>query len=73
MEISFADFQANPTVVIGLLVVFIGLNLLIVTKDISKGIEKASKILMPVLFVLVLVVILRSVTLMELWKESNIT
>lgn len=63
MEISFADFQANAWVVIGLLALFVGINLLIVTKDISKGIEKASKILMPVLFVLVFVVILRSITL----------
>jgi neurotransmitter:Na+ symporter, NSS family len=63
MEISFTDFQANATVVIGLLVLFVGLNLLIVTKDISKGIEKASKLLMPILFVLVFIVILRSITL----------
>ncbi len=62
-ELSFIEFQANAKVVIPLLVVFIGLNLLIVTRDISKGIEKASKILMPVLFVLIFIVILRSVTL----------
>ncbi len=62
-SMSFADFQANPLIVISLFVAFIGLNLLIVTKDIAKGIEKASKILMPILFVLVLLVILRSVSL----------
>jgi len=63
MELSFASFQANAKVIIPLLIFFVGLNLLIVTKDIAKGIEKASKILMPVLFVLIFVVILRSVTL----------
>ncbi len=63
IEMNFAEFQANPMYVIPLFAFFIGLNLLIVTKDISKGIEKASKILMPVLFILVLVVIVRSVTL----------
>lgn len=63
MEMSFASFQANPMIVLPLFVLFIGFNLLIVTKDISKGIEKASKILMPVLFVLVFIVIIRSVTL----------
>lgn len=63
MELSFASFQANAQVIIPLLIFFVGLNLLIVTKDIAKGIEKASKILMPVLFVLIFVVILRSVTL----------
>ncbi|MEQ8363271.1 MAG: sodium-dependent transporter [Cyclobacteriaceae bacterium] len=63
VELSFAEFTANPSIVIPLFVGFIGLNLLIVTKDIAKGIEKASKILMPVLFVLVLVVIIRGLTL----------
>jgi len=63
VELSFAEFTANPMIVLPLFVGFIGLNLLIVTKDISKGIEKASKILMPVLFVLVFVVIIRGVTL----------
>lgn len=62
-QVSFAEFQADPSLVIPLFAVFIGLNLLIVTQDISKGIEKASKILMPLLFVLVFIVILRSVTL----------
>ncbi len=63
VELSFTEFTANPMIVLPLFVGFIGLNLLIVTKDIAKGIEKASKILMPVLFVLVLVVILRGLTL----------
>ncbi|MFZ1805950.1 MAG: sodium-dependent transporter [Cyclobacteriaceae bacterium] len=63
VELSFAEFTANPSIVLPLFVGFIGLNLLIVTKDIAKGIEKASKILMPVLFVLVFVVIIRGVTL----------
>lgn len=63
VELSFAEFTANPAIVIPLFIGFIGLNLLIVTKDIAKGIEKASKILMPVLFILVFIVIIRSVTL----------
>ncbi len=63
VELSFAEFQANPAIVIPLFIGFLGLNLLIVTKDISKGIEKASKILMPVLFVLLFVVIVRGLTL----------
>lgn len=63
VELSFAEFTANPMIILPLFIGFIGLNLLIVTKDIAKGIEKASKILMPILFVLVLVVIIRGVTL----------
>ncbi|QOI98732.1 MAG: sodium-dependent transporter [Flammeovirgaceae bacterium] len=62
-NISFDEFRASPEYVIPLLVFFLAINLIIVTKEISKGIEKASKILMPVLFVLIILVILRSVTL----------
>lgn len=63
VELSFAEFTANPFIVIPLFIGFMGLNLLIVTKEISKGIEKASKILMPLLFILVFIVIIRSITL----------
>ena len=62
-SMSFDEFRASPEYVIPLLIFFLGINLLIVTKEISKGIEKASKILMPILFVLIILVILRSVTL----------
>lgn len=63
IQMSFDEFRATPEYVIPLLIFFLGINLLIVTKEISKGIEKASKILMPILFLLVILVILRSVTL----------
>ncbi|MDL5045067.1 sodium-dependent transporter [Oscillatoria amoena NRMC-F 0135] len=62
-HLSFDEFRASPELVIPLFIFFLAMNLLIVTREISKGIEKASKILMPILFVLILLVILRSVTL----------
>ena len=62
-DLVFADFIANPYLTIPLFILFMLINLLIVRGGISKGIEKASKILMPVLFVLVALVIIRSVTL----------
>ncbi len=43
--------------------IFMGLTALIVIRGISGGIEKASKLLMPALFILLLVIVIRSVTL----------
>lgn len=62
-ELVFESFIADPFWVITLFILFMLVNLWIVRGGISKGIEKASKILMPVLFVLVGLVIIRSVTL----------
>ncbi|MCF6359190.1 MAG: sodium-dependent transporter [Cyclobacteriaceae bacterium] len=63
VDISFAAFVQNPTIVLPLFAVFMVLTVLIVLGGISGGIEKASKILMPMLFVLLLLVALRSMTL----------
>lgn len=60
---SFADFAANPMYTIPLLAVFILATILIVLGGVSGGIEKAAKILMPILFVLVFLVAIRSLTL----------
>jgi NSS family neurotransmitter:Na+ symporter len=43
--------------------VFVAINFIIIRAGIQEGIEKASKILMPALFVLLVVVAIRSVTL----------
>lgn len=43
--------------------IFMLLTILIVVKGVSKGIERWSKILMPLLFVLVIIVAIRSITL----------
>lgn len=60
---SFADFAANPMYTIPLLGVFILATILIVLGGVSGGIEKAAKILMPILFILVFLVAIRSLTL----------
>ena len=60
---KFEEFSANPLWVIPLFAVFIAATVYIVQAGIEKGIEKWSKILMPLLLVLVGVVIVRSVTL----------
>jgi NSS family neurotransmitter:Na+ symporter len=59
----FSTFTANPYVSIGLFFLFILLTVLVVMGGVSAGIERWSKILMPVLFFLLIVLAIRSITL----------
>ncbi len=60
---SFVDYMGNPwRVGVGFLI-FMGLTATIIFGGIQSGIERVSKILMPSLFILLLVVIVRGVTL----------
>ena len=63
IKTSFAEFIANPAYVVPLGAFVILMTVFIVLGGVSGGIEKATKILMPMLFVLLIVVILRSITL----------
>jgi len=63
IKISFSEFIANPAYVIPLGGAVILMTAYIVLAGVSGGIEKATKILMPMLFVLLILVIFRSVTL----------
>ena len=60
---SFADFAANGPLTIGLMGIFMLITILVVRQGVSGGIEKAAKILMPVLIFLIVVVAIRSLTL----------
>jgi NSS family neurotransmitter:Na+ symporter len=60
---DFDTFRSSPQYVIPFFALFMIVTILIVLGGVSGGIEKASKILMPVLFVLVFAVMLRSLTL----------
>ncbi len=59
----FENFVANPLLEIGSLFLFITITAMVVMRGVSKGIERWAKILMPVLFVLLILLTLRSVTL----------
>lgn len=59
----FNQFTANPYLSIGLLFIFLFFTSAIVMGGVSAGIERWSKILMPVLFLLLIVLAIRSVTL----------
>ncbi|MBK5251311.1 MAG: sodium-dependent transporter [Peptostreptococcaceae bacterium] len=59
----FGGFKTSPTQPIIWFLVFLAMNTLIVAKGISGGIEKAGKVLMPTLFVLLMLIAMRSMTL----------
>ena len=60
---SFESFTSNPTLSIMLLLIFSVLTVLVVHGGVKNGIERWAKILMPLLFVLLIVLIIRSLTL----------
>ncbi len=60
---SFGAFITDPVQPLLWFVLFLAANVVIVIKGISGGIEKAGKILMPTLFVLFILLAIRSVTL----------
>ncbi|MBK5261700.1 MAG: sodium-dependent transporter [Peptostreptococcaceae bacterium] len=60
---AYSSLISNPTIVLLYMVppaVILGL---IVTKGVKEGVEKASKIMMPVLFVMLVLLAIRSITL----------
>ena len=62
-ETAFVAFVANPGLSILCHLVFMVLCVFIVYKGVRSGIERWSKILMPVLFLLLIVLIIRGLTL----------
>jgi NSS family neurotransmitter:Na+ symporter len=62
-ETGFGEFIANPTYVVPLFALFLGFTVLVVLGGVEAGIERVSKILMPILLVLMFVVIIRGLTL----------
>lgn len=59
----YVSFVSQPIEPIGYFLVFIALTAIIVLRGVSGGIEKASKTLMPLLLVLLVVLMIRSVTI----------
>ncbi len=59
----FDNFAANPWKAVGYHLAFIGLCVMIVIQGVRGGIERWSKILMPVLFLLLIILVLRGLTL----------
>ncbi|WP_085523144.1 sodium-dependent transporter [Tuberibacillus sp. Marseille-P3662] len=60
---AFQNIIAQPIATVGAQFVFIILTILVVSRGVQNGIEKANKYLMPALFILFLILIIRSLTL----------
>lgn len=63
LNAHFGALVSNPYISIGYQALFLFVTAWIVAYDVSKGIERIGKTLMPLLFVLVLLVIVRGLTL----------
>ncbi|WP_080848661.1 sodium-dependent transporter [Cytobacillus gottheilii] len=61
--VLFEEIISDPLATLVGQFVFITLTVMVVAKGVQKGIEKVSKILMPVLFGLFIIVVIRSLTL----------
>lgn len=62
-SLQFKQFTADPVISVAFFLVFMGMTAGIILGGITNGIERLSKILMPLLFLLMLVMVVRSLTL----------
>ena len=58
----FASITGSPSITIAGLGLFILINVIVISFGIKDGIEKSSKVLMPLLFVFFIILVIRSVT-----------
>ena len=59
----FAALSGDPTLSIGYQALFLALTAGVVALQVSRGIERLSKVLMPALFILMMIIIVRGLTL----------
>lgn len=64
---SFDAFITNPIQPLIWMVVYLILNIAIVARGVSTGIEKAGKVLMPILFTILIVISIKGLTLDGAW------
>ncbi|MEQ6056454.1 sodium-dependent transporter [Staphylococcus saccharolyticus] len=63
IDIKFEEIISNPLLTVIGQGVFIFLTMIIVMLGVEKGLEKASKIMMPLLFVFLIIIVAKSLTL----------
>jgi NSS family neurotransmitter:Na+ symporter len=63
LDAHFKTAAQNPAFSIGYLLVFMGFTIFIIYRGVGQGIERWSKILMPILFLLLLMIIVRGLTM----------
>lgn len=62
-EVLFTESVSNPLLAIGAQALFLIITIVVVGRGVQQGIESASKFMMPALFLLFIVLIVRSLTL----------
>lgn len=62
-ELLFNETVSNPLLAVGTQAIFLMITIFVVGKGVQAGIEKASKFMMPALFILFIILIIRSLTL----------
>jgi len=60
---GFSQFASSPQIVFPLFIIFLLFNALVVHKGVEKGIERWTKLLMPTLLVIMVILLIRSLTL----------
>ena len=63
----FGELTSNPIMALGYQWLFLLLNGMIVAFDVTKGIERVYKVLMPLLFVIMIILIIRGLSLPGAW------
>lgn len=61
--ISFEHIISNPWLTVAGQAIFIGLTMVIVTLGVEQGLEKSSKVMMPLLFIFLVIMVVKAVTL----------
>lgn len=64
----FGGFVSDPVLSYAYLLAFLAATAFVVMKGVESGIEKVAKVLMPALFILMVILIIRGVTLPGGWK-----
>ena len=62
-EKIFTDFSSNPSQVLLFFIIVIGITTFIISKGVKGGIERWTKVLMPILFLLIIYLAIRALTL----------
>jgi NSS family neurotransmitter:Na+ symporter len=70
-SVMFSSFVANPYRCVMWTVLFLLLNYLVLRRGVKKGIEKFSNIVMPLLFVILIVFCVNSLTLRRCRRDSS--
>ena len=63
IESAFGTFVSSPSLPLICMAVFMFITFAVILMGVEKGIEKCSKVMMPVLFVIMIVIAVRTVTL----------